>query len=1429
MRKRVFIMLVLFVYYCVGTSSALEASTLKTSCGIPDYSSFIFKGKIKPTCLDKLYAHLYVQSVRQILLKEIDNLDKEINGVLTANDIYQNALSVIESMADLNDLLKADPNKMTMAELMTEAGDQEVGFAAAVWGGYWDYISIWVPLVRCAAEASLADPEAPEDCLKAIGFTLMETIGNLYAAVQVIYLGPKMNDNLIAIQFLERFYGYGRNQGFVALSSGLPKEADIDDIIEAIAQSVVTDLWYWSFSDYDTQRIHGIITSSQSWIDQLVKSVDRDLDGIVNGLDNCPDTYNPNQENACEIPPIKKPNLTPHQPPGWSDKIVVSKNKNTTTDTSSLYETDTLYLDWCVINIGTGATSGIFSVELYVNDVLRSTWSRNKPLNPNGTWAIKDYSLGRLSVGTYRIKMVVDPSGAVDESEERDNEYAKTIIVSPLTNSEYEGFLDSANCENIGGWAWDKNQPNTPISVDIFDGTTKIATVLADQLRQDLNRGNNLHGFTYPTLSNLKDGNKHSINVNFSRTSMKLRNSPRSFTCASEPNERPVARITMTAQGKTAYENQTLNLTVGSSQTVSVSFSAERCSDPDGSITSYKWYIGGIPQSTAMDFSFSFGAGSHDTYLEVWDNLGAKGAVGATIVVSSAQNPTPAISSISPTSRAYPAGTFDLTINGSNFDSGAVDMIYTPWGSYMGSGPRIKSLTATQIVVTEAMGNTPAGTYTVKVQNSDGQLSNGAAFVVTAAPQPPVISSISPTSRPYPAGTFDLTINGSNFDSGAVDMVYTPSNSYMGSGVIKSRSATQIVVTESMGNTAPGTYTVKVKNSDGQISNGMTLVVQSPSAPTAGITMSAQGQTAYENQTLNLTVASGQTVSVSFSAARSSAASGLTIASYKWSINGTQVSTSSDFSFSLGAGTQQIYLQVTDSAGGTGAVGATIVITTQQASAPVISSISPSSRPYPAGTFDLTINGSNFDSGAVDMVYTPSNSYMGSGVIKSRTATQIVVTESMGNTAPGTYTVKVKNSDGQLSNGLTLLIEQQQNQPPVINSLYADYYTIAPGGACTVSVSASDPEGDPLTFSWSASGGSLSATAGAGPVIWTAPTATGNYTITVSVTDNRPGHTAVSKSVTITVSAGPPPGEISLNLYPECSGNNPAIRLTWFMWQVAQGTSFEIYRNGILIVSGLPYSVDFYVDSTVIAGVSYTYFVRARNAAGISDSNSATITAPTNCAFTLTAQPECIGTLSQIRLSWYQGGGDLYKVYRNGSEIFSTSATQYTDLVAPNTSYTYFVRAFTSAGTRDSTSVTVTSLNCGPVIPPPGSFTLTGTSECGQVTPLQIRLTWTTSSGSGVYYKVYRDGVLLGDPYPPPNTFIDTAVMLGTGYTYYVAAINAGGQTNSNQVTLIAECNVPPGAFTLSVIPSCEGSSPKNYLYWDASAGRTLPCEIYRD
>jgi len=132
---------------------------------------------------------------------------------------------------------------------------------------------------------------------------------------------------------------------------------------------------------------------------------------------------------------ITQPNLTPYKPVGWSDKIVVSKTTGTNTDSSPLYSTDTLYVDWAVINNGTGATAARFYTKLYVDGGERQSWYTDPPLNANYYAYATDYSIGTLSAGTHTIKIVADSTGAIVESNEGDNDYTKTITVLALAET----------------------------------------------------------------------------------------------------------------------------------------------------------------------------------------------------------------------------------------------------------------------------------------------------------------------------------------------------------------------------------------------------------------------------------------------------------------------------------------------------------------------------------------------------------------------------------------------------------------------------------------------------------------------------------------------------------------------------------------------------------------------------------------------------------------------------------------------------------------------------------------------------------------------------------------------------------------------------------------------------------------------------------
>lgn len=104
-----------------------------------------------------------------------------------------------------------------------------------------------------------------------------------------------------------------------------------------------------------------------------------------------------------------------------------------------------------------------------------------------------------------------------------------------LSGSVVQGYHDIANCQGMAGWAWDSTQPNTPITVYLFDGNRYLGSAYADQYRPDLvgAYGNGYHGFTWVNDVSLMDGAPHSISVHFApnASSALLGTSPKTITC----------------------------------------------------------------------------------------------------------------------------------------------------------------------------------------------------------------------------------------------------------------------------------------------------------------------------------------------------------------------------------------------------------------------------------------------------------------------------------------------------------------------------------------------------------------------------------------------------------------------------------------------------------------------------------------------------------------------------------------------------------------------------------------------------------------------------------------------------------------------------------------------------------------------------------
>ena len=79
------------------------------------------------------------------------------------------------------------------------------------------------------------------------------------------------------------------------------------------------------------------------------------------------------------------------------------------------------------------------------------------------------------------------------------------------------------------------------------------------------------------------------------------------------------------------------------------------------------------------------------------------------------------------------------------------------------------------------------------------------------------------------------------------------------------------------------------------------------------------------------------------------------------------------------------------------------------------------------------------------------------------------------------------------------------NRPPTFNGpIQANPPVLEPGQSTNLSAPATDPDGDTMTYTWSAPAGSFSSQNGMN-TIWTAPNQEGNYPLTVTANDGRGG------------------------------------------------------------------------------------------------------------------------------------------------------------------------------------------------------------------------------------------------------------------------------------------------------------------------------------
>ncbi len=145
-------------------------------------------------------------------------------------------------------------------------------------------------------------------------------------------------------------------------------------------------------------------------------------------------------------------------------------------------------------------------------------------------------------------------------------------------------------------------------------------------------------------------------------------------------------------------------------------------------------------------------------------------------------------------------------------------------------------------------------------------------------------------------------------------------------------------------------------------------------------------------------------------------------------------------------------------------------------------------------------------------------------------------------------------------------------------------------------------------------------------------------------------------------------------------------------------TGYEIYKNGVLLTTVTTTS---YAVTGLTASTAYTFYVKAKDAAGNVSAASSTVnvttlavvvdtqapTAPTNLASSSVTSTSC-------SLSWTASTDNIgvtgYEVYKNGVLLTTVTTTSYavTGLTA-STAYTFYVKAKDAAGNVSAASSTI--------------------------------------------------------------------------------------------------------------------------------------------
>lgn len=325
--------------------------------------------------------------------------------------------------------------------------------------------------------------------------------------------------------------------------------------------------------------------------------------------------------------------------------------------------------------------------------------------------------------------------------------------------------------------------------------------------------------------------------------------------------------------------------------------------------------------------------------------------------------------------------------------------------------------------------------------------------------------------------------------------------------------------------------------------------------------------------------------------------------------------------------------------------------------------------------------------------------------------------------------------------------------------------------------------------------------------------ANGTYTYSVQ-SCNANGCSGTTAAGSITISPPPVPAAPS-SVTASVSGTSASVN-----WASVSGATYYAVQRTFSMVAPTNVSGNSHTDSSLSAGVSYTWDVQACNASGCSSatrSNSVTTAAPAPATPGGVTASAASGSIT-VRWNAVSGASSytILKSYSGTSTTLSAgSGTSYTDTsVSAGTTYTYSVRACNGSG--------CSSYSAGASATPPVAVPAAPTGLNGTASNTSIALGWNAVSGA-TYYSLQRSPT--GAAFPVNSitspSYTDSGLAQGTSYTYTLRACNGSGCSASAASVTVAT----PAATTIPAAPatlSATQAASTIRLSWSAASNATV-------